>query len=253
MTPTYRILAPSGNKLLSFEADSPDEAITEAIEAIGRPVGDAFVIDRNTPPLGTRGGFVALHYADGTYTLVDEHDDGFTVGDRLVAVCDSADEGVDKGTAGIIRHIDREGKIDLEVPALIVGLSRYNRVWRPEPRPVPVQNWQDVLRSVPWHEIVIDAPEVTPLVPGTAVRCRYRGDHIGIVLAMDDPRAWAQTLAFPMAIPPPDLVTAHVAKHGMALSRERTIPVLYPSWIRSSFGPPTMPRCDRWVAQGLSA
>lgn len=47
---------------------------------------------------------------------------------------------------------------------------------------------------------------------GTRVRCGYRGDHVGTVLAPDDPRAWAGSLAFPGPEPAPDKVRAHVRR-----------------------------------------
>lgn len=66
------------------------------------------------------------------------------------------------------------------------------------------------------------------LEPGLEVGCRYRWPycanhsdcwqrpHKGIVLALDDPRAWKDSLAFPGLTypdgPPQDLVTAHVEK-----------------------------------------
>lgn len=52
------------------------------------------------------------------------------------------------------------------------------------------------------------------LVPGMRVRCVYRdaNGHVGTLLAIDDPRAWAHSLAFPEAGPPAHLVTAHVKR-----------------------------------------
>jgi hypothetical protein len=57
------------------------------------------------------------------------------------------------------------------------------------------------------------------LVPGARVVCRYRVTeggagqaHLGTLLAIDDPRAWAGSLAFPDAVPDPELVKAHVAR-----------------------------------------
>ena len=59
--------------------------------------------------------------------------------------------------------------------------------------------------------------------PGDRVICNYRmrdskqpwlaPTHIGTVLALDDPRAWAGTLAFPTPDPDPAAVKAHVARH----------------------------------------
>lgn len=60
------------------------------------------------------------------------------------------------------------------------------------------------------------------VLPGTVVGCRYRwpGDcfhpdawqrpHQGVVLALDDPRAWSETLAFPCVAPDQKAVTKHV-------------------------------------------
>lgn len=54
------------------------------------------------------------------------------------------------------------------------------------------------------------------LEPGTLVGARrWPGTGArpwrGLALALDDPRAWAQTLAFPGKHPDPDAVRAHVA------------------------------------------
>lgn len=49
--------------------------------------------------------------------------------------------------------------------------------------------------------------------PGTRVRCAYRGpSHVGVVLAYDDPRVWANSLAFPVSEPDQAAVTAHVQR-----------------------------------------
>jgi hypothetical protein len=40
--------------------------------------------------------------------------------------------------------------------------------------------------------------------PGDRVKCTYRGSHRGTLLALDDPRAWAGTIAFPDANPDPE-------------------------------------------------
>lgn len=47
---------------------------------------------------------------------------------------------------------------------------------------------------------------------GTPVACAYRRGHHGIALALDDPRAWAGSIAFPTATPGQAEVTAHVRK-----------------------------------------
>lgn len=56
-------------------------------------------------------------------------------------------------------------------------------------------------------------PGPADVLPGAIVRCEYRGTHAGVVLADDDPRAWAGTGAFPTATPDPAAVRAHVVKH----------------------------------------
>lgn len=61
--------------------------------------------------------------------------------------------------------------------------------------------------------------------PGAKVACAYRGTHTGIVLANDDPRAWAGTLAFPEANPEPAAVREHVLKVASLLDHKR--PVLW--------------------------
>ena len=79
--------------------------------------------------------------------------------------------------------------------------------------------------------------------PGTEVGCEYRWPydhahpdcwqkpHKGVVLALDDPRAWRNSLAFPATMypdgPPQDKLTAHVEKclsNGLLTSH---VPVLY--------------------------
>lgn len=55
-------------------------------------------------------------------------------------------------------------------------------------------------------------PQYNPFPPGTRVKCAYRNQHMGTVLAKDDPRAWAGSLAFPEASPDPQAVRAHVAR-----------------------------------------
>lgn len=56
---------------------------------------------------------------------------------------------------------------------------------------------------------------LTPIKPGQLVTCSYRGTHRGIMLRLDDPRAWAGSLKFPFTsennLPAQDEVTAHVA------------------------------------------
>ena len=61
--------------------------------------------------------------------------------------------------------------------------------------------------------------------PGQRVKCRYRGDHIGKVLSIDDPRAWAKTLAFPQDKPPRRAVKEHLLRHPTVAVK--SIPVLY--------------------------
>ncbi len=81
----------------------------------------------------------------------------------------------------------------------------------------------------------IDHPdlELAPAIAvGATVRCAYRPGHVGIVLAMDDVRAWAGTLAFPDPSPDPVAIAAHIARHAMVLSAERSVPVLYPFGVR---------------------
>lgn len=55
-------------------------------------------------------------------------------------------------------------------------------------------------------------PHYNRFPAGTRVRCAYRDAHEGTVLAHDDPRAWAGSIAFPGSSPDPAEVTAHVAK-----------------------------------------
>lgn len=61
-------------------------------------------------------------------------------------------------------------------------------------------------------------PHYKPFEPGTRVKCAYRKndttghEHMGTVLAKDDPRCWAGSLAFPEPNPDPRAVRAHVRK-----------------------------------------
>lgn len=83
--------------------------------------------------------------------------------------------------------------------------------------------------------------------PGTEVGCHYRWPyhanhpdcwqppHKGIVLALDDPRAWSETLAFPRMNPTQEECTAHVQN---ALERgliKDSVPVLW-NWIDGTQG-----------------
>lgn len=61
-------------------------------------------------------------------------------------------------------------------------------------------------------------PHYIPFKPGDRVKCAYRVNdttghvHEGTVIADDDPRAWAGSIAFPDASPNADDVRAHVAR-----------------------------------------
>ena len=63
---------------------------------------------------------------------------------------------------------------------------------------------------------------------GQSVTCEYRGAHVGIVLAVDDPRVWSGSVAFPeMALPEAIAVVAHVAWcRRQGLLRD-SVPVLW--------------------------
>lgn len=62
---------------------------------------------------------------------------------------------------------------------------------------------------------IVAGPTVGPgaFKPGQRVTCSYRGEHVGKVLAVDDPRAWANTIAFPQDKPPRRAVKEHVLRH----------------------------------------
>jgi hypothetical protein len=62
--------------------------------------------------------------------------------------------------------------------------------------------------------------------PGTRVVCSYRGNHVGKILAVDDPRAWAHTGAFPHDKPDRRAVKEHVLRHPTVALK--SIPVLWP-------------------------
>lgn len=74
---------------------------------------------------------------------------------------------------------------------------------------------------------ILAGPTVGPgaFKPGQRVKCSYRGDHVGKVLSVDDPRAWAGTAAFPQDKPGRREVKEHVLRHPTVAVR--SIPVLY--------------------------
>jgi hypothetical protein len=55
------------------------------------------------------------------------------------------------------------------------------------------------------------------LTPGTRVKCTYRCgngfDHVGTLLADDDPRGWVGSLAFPEGTPTVEQVREHIASY----------------------------------------
>lgn len=63
-----------------------------------------------------------------------------------------------------------------------------------------------------------------PVKPGDRVRCDYRDGHRGTVLAADDPRAWAGSIAFPAPNPDPAAVAAHARRYPAEPGRH---PVLW--------------------------
>lgn len=64
--------------------------------------------------------------------------------------------------------------------------------------------------------------------PGDTVTCRYRENHQGTVLAIDDPKAWAGSLAFPSDNPDPEAVKQHVAKClEQGFFKDGRLPVLW--------------------------
>ena len=74
---------------------------------------------------------------------------------------------------------------------------------------------------------ILAGPTVGPgaFKPGQRVTCSYRGEHVGKVLGLDDPRAWANTLAFPQDKPNRRAVKEHLLRHPTA--GVKSIPVLY--------------------------
>ena len=74
---------------------------------------------------------------------------------------------------------------------------------------------------------ILAGPTVGPgaFKPGQRVTCRYRGEHVGKVLALDDPRAWANSIAFPQDRPNRRAVKEHLLRHPTV--GVKSIPVLY--------------------------
>jgi hypothetical protein len=67
-----------------------------------------------------------------------------------------------------------------------------------------------------------------PYQPRMLVCCGYREGHVGRVLRVDDPRAWAGTLAFPESNPDPERVRAHVSWcRATGLLSDGKVPVLW--------------------------
>lgn len=77
----------------------------------------------------------------------------------------------------------------------------------------------------------------TNLRPGIRVGCTYRDspphqpwihpDHRGTVLAQDDPRAWAKSMAFPFQVPTRHQVRAHLANLAKQGIPVQDTPVLW--------------------------
>lgn len=79
--------------------------------------------------------------------------------------------------------------------------------------------------------------------PGTEVSCSYRWPyqsahpdcwqppHKGVVLALDDPRAWTNTIAFPGRTPEQEECTAHVKKCRDNGWLSTSVPVLWDSTV----------------------
>lgn len=63
------------------------------------------------------------------------------------------------------------------------------------------------------------------LAPGMKVTCDYREGHVGTVLAIDDPKAWAGTHMSPGGKPTRSQVEIHLAKHPTV--GRTTVPVSY--------------------------
>jgi len=79
-------------------------------------------------------------------------------------------------------------------------------------------------------------------VPGTEVGCEYRWPYSanhpdcwqpplrGVILALDDPRAWSNCLAFPGRTPSQEECTEHVQKCLERDLLKTTVPVLW-TWV----------------------
>ncbi len=126
---TYRILRPDGSRLRSFGADSREEAIDEAVKAIGA--------SENVTVADTAGGDITLSYeVAGDYMVVREVPGPWNRGDLLIAAYSSAEEGIDRGTIAVIMHVRGDGEMDLRVPSLdmtICYVRTFSPIWRPYP------------------------------------------------------------------------------------------------------------------------
>lgn len=104
---------------------------------------------------------------------------------------------------------------------------------KPRNSTVPGDGWKGCIRLIPHAALEADPfvvfsdhlaymrrPVFGPvrgLHVGQRVTCRYRESHVGTLLAMNDPQAWAGSLAFPEASPDPIAVREHVLKHASEL------------------------------------
>lgn len=92
--------------------------------------------------------------------------------------------------------------------------------------------YADAAHAIRQHGSAAALARLTPVNPGplqprTLVTCEYRGDSIGRVLAIDDPRAWAGSLAFPESNPDPENVRAHVKRVRAQGLLDEKLPVLW--------------------------
>jgi hypothetical protein len=122
-------------------------------------------------------------------------------------------------------HLWYQAPLDVKPTKLEATLPKR----KPRGSMVPGDGWKECIRLTPHAALEADPfgvfsdhlarmrrPVYGPLrglAAGTRVKCRYREQHQGTLLAFDDPRAWQGSIAFGDGLPDRDAVRDHVLKH----------------------------------------
>jgi hypothetical protein len=124
---------------------------------------------------------------------------------------------VEQHAAGIVKRRGQEYQVSTSGQTVTLGYGKRDHATRKKTGKQLDAEIADILAG----------PTVGPgaFKPGQRVRCSYRGAHVGKVLSLDDPRAWANTLAFPQDKPNRLAVKEHLLRHPTV--GVQSIPVLY--------------------------